>query len=121
MKFKKKVVYKVVDIVGRKLLSAYAPKETRQSYCIGKTTLPVKGTKLFVFTKFKDAKEYAGFGKVIYKALATNIEHNGWLDYDIHDIKQLRYMFATHESMSPSVFTSCAVCDSVKLIKRIYP
>jgi len=128
-------VYKVLDKLDGKLVSGYSRNPYKKEYNIGKTTLPVPGTKLFAFTNLKEAKDYsersftAGF--LIFEAEAVNVKKNGWLNHPITDLNTLRRLFeltdysepvntnGREQHMSNAHFNSCVVCDSIKLTRQI--
>jgi hypothetical protein len=119
--YKKKKVYKVVRSHAGRLYSTYAPRSIRRLYKEGMVTCPLFGTKLFCFLSLKEAMDYGKSfpGYRIYEAEATNVEKNGWLDYEIDNITELRMMFRNHMMHKSAYYVSCAVCDSIKLLKRI--
>lgn len=120
-------VYKVVLVYGGALKSTYAPNGFSKTYMVGKTTLPEPGTKLFAFTSLRQAKKYGGIGNPlpddyarVYEAQATNVESNGWLSHEIYDLSILQKQFREHlMPKAEGEYSSCVVCDSIKLIRRI--
>jgi hypothetical protein len=122
--FKRKKVFKVVKQNAElQLASTYAPRDFKVEYAVGtKTVAKVRGTKLFVFFKLADALAYACVHMgLVYEAIATNTHLNGWLNDTIYDEAELRGKFRYPSRMltPPTAYESCAVAESVTLVKRI--
>lgn len=120
----KQKVFKVVWRDGRKLYSTYAPIKFRRTYRVGSTTYPVKGTKLFCFPTFEDAKQYAGnyIQCHIYEAEASGVRLGGWIENEVYDIECLRAYFTSagfYKNGTWNLKYKTATCESLKLIKRL--
>lgn len=120
-------IYKVVkkDFLDNNLMSIYS--DFPVTYQVGKVTNPnIEGTKLFAFTNkevaIKYAKQCSGGEGMVYLAEGKVSSRGVWITWRISEF-QLVTLFCSNAQFSPPpdwIKNSSVVCDSIKLIKRIY-
>lgn len=115
-----KIVWKVVRTENGQLESVVHGHGYTVEYGLNSITTPrLQDSKLFAFKTRNAAREFShGFGRVVYKAIATNVEEATIVAREYWDSESIRSFWKNNNGNFKFSPEKTVTCDSIKLIEK---